>query len=470
MELKRLINIIATKNLIPVIGTDLSVVSVSLKKVDESGSFRDVLPVLQQVDDKGNVTLTLNQYLALRLADKAVISLDPHEVNLGTAFLKSELSESENYSIISEEYHRLSAEEIRLDSFAQLAKIAGFNFYINTGLDDFLVKAFASVGIRVPCIINSEFLQGNNNNFEVPLPSDRRPVVFNMFGAITNKPINECCITDENYVETIIRLYEQSAIQNSSFSRLFEYLKDKSLLIIGSSFPDWLMRFLVRLISMKRFAKAENGKYVSDIVTWNKIESANFLQKYKGSIITDNDQPFATANEFVSELMRRIPPSSTQPFQKKYKEKIFISFSSDDRDKVRLLAAEFEKQGVDVFFDENKLQTGSALNDIIKKAISQCDIFLPVISSRSIKDAFDPHKYVYFEWMSASITREIRDASGRFFIQPLKIDEEPIDQPSYEKFFKDIFYETIPIADANSCENLVMTFIGKNKLSRVTDT
>ena len=84
---------------------------------------------------------------------------------------------------------------------------------------------------------------------------------------------------------------------------------------------------------------------------------------------------------------------------------------------------EFERNGVKVFFDDDKLRNGDKFADVIKKYVKDCDLFVPLISDNAIKD---PKRYVYdIEWRNAIFLAEWNE---RNFIRPYIIDDtEPTD-------------------------------------------
>src|SRR5205809_1088671 len=303
MEIQDLISIISSGVVVPVLGSDFCQVNAPLDRIDPRNRFRTSLTVLKDAvsQKKDQVVLGLNQYLAIRMADKSNFSsLNDEDLNLNRIFLRSVFSEDTKYKILHDEYQQLNAEK-QLDDYIKLAGIKEFQFYINTGIDTFLLDAFARLNNRQPQFIASQLLESNNNNTVIKEPSEFEPIVFNIFGSILQVPYNDCAITDENYIELIVKLQEESNTQKSSFNTLFNFFRQNNLLIIGSSFPDWLMRFLIRLISAKRYTQS-NQKLISDSDTLSKIEFANFLKQYKGQIITLDEQPFTSAKNFIDTL------------------------------------------------------------------------------------------------------------------------------------------------------------------------
>lgn len=468
MEIQDLISIISSGVIVPVIGSDFCKIKTSTDRADPRNKFRNSLSVLKDAAQKEDeIIFTLNQYLAIRMADKfGFNTLSDEELNLNTVFLRSGFSEDTKYKMLHDEYQQLNAEK-QLDDYIKLASIKEFQFYINTGPDSFLIDAFASLNNRQPQFIASQLLESNNNNTVIKEPSEFEPIVFNIFGSIMKAPYNDCAITDENYIELIVKLQEESNTQKSSFNTLFNFFRQNNLLIIGSSFPDWLMRFLIRLISAKRYTQS-NQKLISDSGTLGKIEFANFLKQYKGQVITQQDEPFTSAISFVDTLHKAMLGGETVDTPR-YKEKVFISFISDDKNIAELINKVFTEKGVSTFYDGKKIFSGTNFDNVIKPEIQNCDFFLPVITARSIQDTIDVKRYVYKEWTLANFRRMAREDASETatFIKPYAVGSDSINMDVYKTYFEGIGMERIADTSEDSLRTFVENFISRNKLTPV---
>lgn len=469
MEIEDLISIISSGVIVPVIGNDFCKVKTTIERIDPRNRFAGTLSILKNASSQNSdITLTLNQYLALRLADRFNLSsLKDEDINLNRVFLlKSEFPDDTKYKMLHDEYLQLNAEK-QLELYDKLASINQFQFYINTGQDSFLLDAFAKLGNRQPQFIASQLLESSNNNVVIKEPTEFEPIVFNIFGSIIKTPYNDCAITDENYIELIVKLQEQSNTPNSSFNTLFNILKQNNLLIIGGSFPDWLMRFLIRLISAKRYTQS-NQKLISDTDTLGKIEFANFLKQYKGQIITQQGNAFNSTDGFINTLYAMITggQSTGKP---RYKEKVFISFISDDRAIAGQISKAFTEKGVATFFDEKKIFAGTNFENVIKPEIQSCDFFLPVITNHSIQERIDITRYVYKEWTLANFRRQTKEdgSATSTFIKPYAVGPDAINMNVFKTYFEGIGMERIADTNENTLRNFVENFIRLNNLTPV---
>ena len=66
--------------------------------------------------------------------------------------------------------------------------------------------------------------------------------------------------------------------------------------------------------------------------------------------------------------------------------RVFISYSHEDREKVRLIAAVIEKNGMEAIYDDKEgLQLGTGFRDEIIHLITHAHIFLPLLTETSLK-------------------------------------------------------------------------------------
>jgi len=152
-----------------------------------------------------------------------------------------------------------------------------------------------------------------------------------------------------------------------------------------------------------------------------------------------------------------------------YKERVFISFISEDKNIAALINKAFTEKGVPVFFDGNEIFSGTNFDNVIKPEIQNCDFFLPVITSHSIQDRVDITRYVYKEWSLANFRRMAReDASAvATFIKPYAVGGDSINMDVFKTYFEGIGMERIPDTNEDTLRTFVETFISRNKLTSV---
>jgi hypothetical protein len=129
----------------------------------------------------------------------------------------------------------------------KLAQIRHFNLFVTTTFDLLLEQALNEQ--RFGGAPRSATLAYSPNNFQ-DLPCEManldRPTVYHLFGRLSSSP--DYAVTDEDTLEFLHSMQSDSRRPNL----LFDELKNKHLLIIGSAFPDWLVRFFIRIAKSGR--------------------------------------------------------------------------------------------------------------------------------------------------------------------------------------------------------------------------
>jgi len=178
----------------------------------------------------------------------------------------------------------------------QLAQITDFDLFITTTFDPLLEQA-----------INLERFQGAQSaeviayapNRVVDLPSEReklqRPVVYHLLGRLSASPTY--VISEEDMLEFICALQSEHLTPE----RLFHELEHNHLLLIGSSFTNWLARLFLRMAKRKRLSDPRDVSEVfADDHTMQDGRLVSFLQQ-----VSVRTRVYGGAEAFVAELHAR---------------------------------------------------------------------------------------------------------------------------------------------------------------------
>ncbi len=98
---------------------------------------------------------------------------------------------------------------------------------------------------------------------------------------------------------------------------------------------------------------------------------------------------------------------------------VFLSYASQDSDAARRICEALRAAGVEVWLDQSELRGGDAWDSAIKKQISACALFVPIIS---VNTRARVEGYFRLEWKLA-IDRSHLMAAERTFILPVAIDD-----------------------------------------------
>ena len=296
--------------------------------------------------------------------------------------------------------------------------IRKFNYYINTTLyDNVLVDTITKV--RKQKTTSTQFLiKGKNEDCD--LENLENPFLFNVFGSLLNTidpPTSE-----EKMLEYTVSFMEK--IKDIHY--VDNVLQNKNLLFIGCTYPDWQVRFILRLLSTQSFDNW--GKDRKIIMVNDKSEMRdtqfNFLKNYR--VITYQQN----TDDFIRELSGRW--IKKYPFQKI----VFLSYTSNDRTAVENLKRCIEGiENVSCFYDEDRIDAGDSFDKEIADNVDKADLFIALISNNSLT-----HKgYIQKEWNWAeqeSIHRK-QDGNDKY-LMPIIIDDTKSTDPAIPKCFSSL--------------------------------
>ncbi len=97
---------------------------------------------------------------------------------------------------------------------------------------------------------------------------------------------------------------------------------------------------------------------------------------------------------------------------------VFLSYASQDAEVARQIRDALVGAGIEVWFDQSELRGGDAWDQLIRRQIRDCALFIPVISTNT---ASRPEGYFRLEWSLAD-QRSFMIARNRTFIVPVSVD------------------------------------------------
>lgn len=302
----------------------------------------------------------------------------------------------------------------------QLAEITDFRLYVQTMPDDLLARCLRRRGglsevVHAPKLPTSEW-------HDLPADWDRRPDVANLlyvFGK--SRPAPVYAIHEEDVLEYSHNLISRGSQVPVNF---LGRLQERSLLMLGCHFPDWLGRFFLRATNQSRLSEKSNREWI--VEGPGQINGlAQFLSNYgKGTEILIEAHP----SDFVAELHRRWsaarPEAGTPAVAPDAGQRalFFISYSrgADLANAIALFDA-LRAIGVEereIWLDRQEIEPGENFKQQIMDGIQGCRYFLPLLSAATNgrEEAF-----VFREWITAN---DRAQGMNRAFIVPLVVDDD----------------------------------------------
>lgn len=311
--------------------------------------------------------------------------------------------------------------------------ISDLNYFINTAvynnlLESNLTKERNATPTSINFSINEPFSDSDD------LERLKQPFVFNVFGSLLNTV--DPALSEEDMLEYTGCFKEK---MNNAIN-LTNALKNKNLLFLGCAFPNWVVRFILRLLSnepMHDWGTKRTIVVVNDPSELRDVQF-NFLKNYDVSTYE------GSTNEFVEELSRQWHQRNHSNVKNKM---VFLSYTVKDKDAVENLKKAIESiNNVSCWYDNREIIAGDDFKLEIAKNIKAADLFIPLISENSLM-----HKdgYVQIEWFTAENVNTFRKIDGRTdkYLMPIVIDETNPYNENVPKYFSELSIGKVPLGN-----------------------
>jgi TolB-like protein/tetratricopeptide (TPR) repeat protein len=119
---------------------------------------------------------------------------------------------------------------------------------------------------------------------------------------------------------------------------------------------------------------------------------------------------------------------------------VFLSYASQDAEAAHQLCNALRAAGIEVWFDQSELRGGDAWDQMIRRQIKGCYLFVPMISANT-----QSREEGYFrrEW-NLAVARTLDMAEGRAFILPVVIDGTSDAQALVPEKFHEVQWTRLP--------------------------
>lgn len=403
-------------NIIPVIGNDLI-------QVKHDDTF---IPLHRYISQK------LTQKLNIQYTGQGIGDLDlacPNENVLNSA--KNILN-------------NIDKESLHLDLLEKLTEVDTFNFFISTTLDGLLVKTLCKSRSLNPFQVKViDYSLKNQLRLTSKKGNDPLVTVFNVLGGFEN--INEAACDDEKMLEHFFSLANKNHINRKLVCDLLDKINGKILLFIGCDFPDWFMRFIIRIISNERYSERQ----FSDYIVWDTVdkdsEGYKFLSRFKKNIFPPEGCSQGNVERFIRELHEKwLDAQKNLPIH--YEGTVFLSYNSPDAAVAKRLKKILRAEGIrHVWFDKEDLKIGKH-EPQIREEIRNCKVFIPLISNHAL--SVSPTNESYFrdkEWKYIEGRLEYDENKERnFLLFPIVIDDTAHNDSRIPKFMRDFVIRHFP--------------------------
>ena len=380
-----LLDLIAEKKLTPVLGKEMY-------------TFKD-----------GDKLAPLDSYLSQKILELHKIS-DRNGLSLSEAVNYLEIEkEIKTMDIIRKLKSIVKDINFELPVLSEFLKITDLKYFINTAVYNTVLESK---------IYEARKQKTNSINFSInellskcpDLNNLTEPFVFNVFGSLLNTV--DPALSEEDLLEYTGSFKEKM----SGDPNIVNALKNKSLLFLGCSFPDWMVRFALRLISNEPLHDWGSKRSVIVVNDPSDLrnEQNNFLRNY--DVITYEGSTSEFVNELSSQWKKRNPTDGRN-------RSIFLSYTRADMQAVENLKKGIEQIGnITCWYDKRELEPGDDWREKIVVNIRKADLFMPLISNNSLEHE---DGYVQKEWLQGTNEWVFRNADKKAdkYLIPVIIDD-----------------------------------------------
>jgi TIR domain/SIR2-like domain len=302
-----------------------------------------------------------------------------------------------------------------------LLSIKGQNYFLNT-------EIYYNVLENILHNITNETVQSINWSDKGftdcgSLEGLNSPLIFNIFGSLNSVAL---ALSEEQLLEFTGNYYEK--IRSTPNIQL---ALNKNLLFIGCSFPEWMVRFILRLLSNQPLHEWGSDSSNRQIII---INDDNEFRARQNAFLKNLDVVTypGTTEDFVTELSKRWNEKNPNKIRRK---KIFLSYTGTDRPAVETFKKAIEEScDLACWYDQREIAPGNLFDTLIAQNLRDSILFIPLISENSLA-----HKdgYVQKEWDMADTLntyRKIDNVPGDFII-PVVIDNTSLTDVRIKTFF-----------------------------------
>ncbi|NIM14240.1 MAG: TIR domain-containing protein [Candidatus Aminicenantes bacterium] len=315
-------------------------------------------------------------------------------------------------STIKTIYGNIDEEKFYTRPLEKLAEITDFRFFVSTTVDDLLEKA-----IRNVCSYIDSQLNVINYSLQAKSPDSNEKksevTVFNLLGNLDD--LMNSALDEEKVLEYLFSITWGKCENHPQAEYFLKHVNEKILLFIGCDFPDWLMRFVIRIVSNRRLSEKTFKDYiVCNVCDTNadRQKLKDFLDQCEKDFIIIGDGRPNNVEAFVDMLYSKWKESKKEDKHIQYKGSVFLSYYHKDEKEAADLKNKLEGEGVEVWFDKEDLHAGEHKKKIWD-AINKCEVFIPVISGECL-GAAESYARKY-EWPEAEMIFRYKKKSGQVF-------------------------------------------------------
>ena len=290
-----------------------------------------------------------------------------------------------------------------------------FKLCITTTPDDFLYNAFVAEG-KTPARAFYDFRRGQAQMLREPTVA--RPLVYHLYGYSDNP--DSLVITENDLIDFLVNVVrEEPRLPSLITSQLTR--TDSSCLFVDLGFKNWYLRVLLRALGLpgKKTTKSvaleepeffNQSKQHQTTVYFSPSSTIQFRPDSLKSFVTGLCAAYKTLMEKIPQQPVPEPPAGAP--------RVFLSYSSENREFVDQLGEKLKNEGIRVWQDHQNLRAGDDWRvKIIRHVIEKQTDYVVVVQTPEMTGRF---RGVYYEEIKAALACQNQFGSGINFVIPAR--------------------------------------------------
>lgn len=310
--------------------------------------------------------------------------------------------------------------------------------FLTTAIDAGPELALRAVGLN-PVLVNVKRVTTHTvDDLPSAGPAPSGPLLYHLLGRVQGDMT--FALTDDEIIESFWKLQGAWTREGTRPPyRLIDALADRDVLLLGTGFPDWLLRFLLRWTRRRAYAERPLDSFtvvaeerLRDVCPGADADLLGFLLQFPSGTWMYRDTHPA---EFLARLAEHAPAGppdyqgagASPPAAEAAPRRghVFISYASEDHTFARRLAQTLGRR-CRIWFDEERMRGGEELRPELDAAIRQAHIVVPLVSRHT--NAAAVRRVFVEEWKCMLHYAAGYQVGLRPYLIPVVIDDLSLDE------------------------------------------
>lgn len=330
-----------------------------------------------------------------------------------------------------------------------LASVAQCRLFLTLGFDPLMEKALNMVRGATRPVTTTWCFSLDRICSDLPDPAVAGTLLGYLFGKASPNP--GYLLWDADAIEFVWQLQRQLP----SLNTLGRTLSENNLLFLGTHYPDWLVRFLLRAIRQRPLTESSAKNFLlADSQPPYGTDAVIFYESLKRGVQLLPVDPPAFAREFCQRAHAIEPPltSGVAPGLNlsiplmdavAHNGSIFISYSHAAVDAAAAfrIVDKLRAAGCLVWLDDDRLTCGDNFDNHLEDAVKRhCGFFVAIIS-RTTEGRSEAYYHKERNWAAQRVESMTHT---RPFYFPVAIDDTPLPPRQEPRVFANIDAERAP--------------------------